>query len=167
MRRWHPGMLGGAALAVLVALAWLQWRHDRAHAPGTLLGIDPASVVRIEIDATGQPPLAYRRRDGQWWTDGTHPARAQNRDGWLDRVAAIADAPVLRWRSLRQLDPRTLGLDPPQLTLVINGRRLDYGVMAPFAAERYVRVGPRVAVVPAQYAPPARPPVPVTAPQGR
>lgn len=150
-------VLGGLALAVLVALAWAQWHADQAAAPGTLLDIAPSTVDRIRIVVPGQPATRYVRRNGHWWRQGPKPRRA-GKDGWLDRTAAIAAAPVQRWRPARELDPHALGLKPPRLTLYLDDKRLDYGVMTPFQPGRYVRVGDRIAVIPAQYAPqpPAR-----------
>jgi hypothetical protein len=149
--RWKT-LLGSLALVALVLLAWAQWRADRAAAPGTLLAIAPESVERIGIALPGQPVQHYERRDGHWWRQGAKPQRA-GANGWLDRAAAIAAAPVQRWRAVRGLDLHTLGLKPPRLTLWLNGHRLDYGTMTPFRPGRYVRVGDRIAVIPAQYTP--------------
>lgn len=156
-------MLGGAVLATLVVLAWLQWRADRADDPGTLLAITPAQVQRIEIVMPGQPPQRYRRRDGHWWLEAATPQRA-DKDGRLDRIAAIAAAPVQRWRPVGDMDLNTLGLKPPRLILYLDGRRLDYGVMTPFEPGRYVRVGDRIAVIPAQFTPQAPPARRITLP---
>jgi len=155
--------LGGTALAVLVALAWMQWRSDRAQAPGTLLPLAPGRIERIELEIPGQRPQDYRRRDGHWWRMGATPQRA-DADGRLDRIAAIAAAPVQRWLPLKRMDLHALGLKPPRLILVLNGRRLEYGVMTPFEPGRYVRVGERIAVIPAQYTPQAAPAQRVTLP---
>lgn len=149
--RWKT-LLGSLALVVLVLLAWAQWRADRAAAPGTLLTIAPPRIDRIDIALPGQPAQHFVRRDGHWWRQGNKPKRAGG-DGWLDRAAQIAAAPVRRWRPVRDLDLHTLGLEPPRLTLWLNGRRLDYGILTPFQPDRYVRVGDRVAVIPAQYTP--------------
>ena len=105
----------------------------------------------------------YRRRQGHWWLLGAKPQRA-DADGRLDRMAAIAAAPVQRWLPPTGMDLRALGLKPPRLTLVLNGRRLDYGVMTPFEPGRYVRVGKRIAVIPAQYTPQASPARRITLP---
>ncbi len=149
-KRWT----GAVVVAALVALAWGQWRSDQADAPGTLLTMAPDQVQRIDIVHTGAPPQHYQRQDGHWLQTGTDTPDAE-RDGRLDRIAAIAAAPVERWRPVGALDLHTLGLRPPRLTLYLNGQRLDYGVMTPFAPTRYVRVGDRVAVIPAQFTPQA------------
>lgn len=143
-------------VAMLVALAVWQWRADRAAAPGTLLALDPQSVTRVELALHGQPPQRFEKRDGHWWALMPTPARTD--DGRLDDIAAIAAAPVLRWRAAADFDLAKIGLDPPALVLQLNDRRIAYGVMAAFGPQRYVRVGERIALIPAQYAP--RPPEP-------
>jgi len=157
--RW----LGGTALAVLVALAWMQWRSDRADAPGTLLALAPGHIDRIRLEVPGQRPQDYRRRDGHWWRMGAKPRRA-DADGRLEQIAAIAAAPVQRWLPPGDTDLHALGLQPPRLVLILNGRRLEYGVMTPFEPGRYVRVGKRIAVIPAQYTPQAAPAVNISLP---
>lgn len=152
MRRPVIRWFGGAALVVLVGLAYLQWRSDRAAAPGQLLPIAPAHVDRIVIETSGQAPQRYRRRDGHWWLTGAQ-ARRVDQAAWLDRIAGIAAAPVQRWRPVHGMNLHALGLAPPRLSVVLNGRRVDYGVMTPFEPARYVRVGDRIAVIPAQYTP--------------
>lgn len=146
-------LLGVAALA---ALAVWQWRADRAAAPGALLALDPQSVTRVELVMHGQAPQRFEKRDGHWWAMTPTPRPAD--DGRLDDIAAIAAAPVLRWRAAADFDMAKIGLDPPALVLQLDGQRVAYGAMAVFGPQRYVRVGDRVALVSARYAP--RPPEP-------
>jgi hypothetical protein len=146
-------LLGVAALATLAV--W-QWRVDRAAAPGTLLALDPQSVTRVELTLHGQSPRSFEKRDGHWWAMAPTPRRTD--DGRLDDIAAIAAAPVLRWRAAADFDAGKIGLDPPALVLQLDDRRIAYGAMGAFGPQRYVRVGDRIALIPAQYAP--RPPEP-------
>ncbi|KGI79068.1 hypothetical protein [Oleiagrimonas soli] len=152
MRSAWPRVLGGVALLALVALAWWQWRSDRAAAPGTLLHLDPVQVQRIEVIWPGQPPEKYQRKDGRWWQQTPTPQPLTDASR-VEAMAEIAAAPVQRWLSETHPDLHALGLRPPQLILRLDGHELDYGVMTPFGPNRYVRVGGRIAVVHAQYAP--------------
>jgi hypothetical protein len=147
-------LLGVVALA---ALAVWQWRADRAAAPGTLLALDPQSVSRVELTLHGQPPRSFEKRDGHWGAMAPTPRRTD--DGRLVDIAAIAAAPVRRWRAAADFDAGKIGLDPPALVLQLDGRHIAYGAMAAFGPQRYVRVGDRIALIPAQYAPrPLEPP---------
>jgi hypothetical protein len=140
-----------ACVAVLVALAAWQWRHDRAAAPGVLLALDPAAITHIEVQVRGQPPQRFEKRAGHWWM--LTPASQRADDDRLDAMTAIAAAPVVRWRAAGDFDAATIGLDPPALVLTLDGESIAYGTMAAFGPQRYVRVGQRVALIPAQYAP--------------
>lgn len=148
-----------AGVAVLVVLAAWQWRADRVAAPGPLLALDPQSVTHVELVMHGHAPQRFEKRDGHWWAVTPPPARTD--DGRLDDIAAIAAAPVRRWRAATEFDLAKIGLDPPALVLRLDGHGIAYGAMGAFGPQRYVRVGDRIALIPAQYAP--RPPEPQAA----
>lgn len=141
------------ALALCVTVV-VQWRRDQASAPGTLLPLDPASITRIDVAVHGQTVQHYVKRGDHWWRLDPAPVRAD--DGRLDDMAAIATAPVAQWRQAAELDAAKIGLKPPALVLSLNGHRIAFGALTPFGPARYVRVGDRIAVIGAQYAP--RPP---------
>lgn len=142
-----------AVLALLALAAW-QWRHDASAEPGSVLDLAPEQVTRIALGIGGAQALHYAKRDGHWWqTDGT-PRRAD--DGRLAELAATAAAPVLSWRAASDFDPARIGLTPPEAVLSLDGRILEFGSTAATGAQRYVRVGQRIALLPEHYSP--RPP---------
>lgn len=136
-------------VTVLVALAAWQWRSDRAEA--TLLPVDPTTVTRIDITWRGQPTRHYIKRDDQWF-QASHPARRVD-DAYPDSLAALAATPVLEWRKTASMQLGKIGLTLPPVIVQLNGHRLAYGTLAAFGPQRFVRVGARVAVVPASYSP--------------
>lgn len=138
-------------VVVLALLAVAQWRHDRASAPGTLLTLDPSAITRIKVAVAGKPVQRYAKRDGHWWQLTPQPVRTD--DGRLEDIAAIAAAPVLQWRKPADLDAAKIGLAKPALVLTLNDQQIDYGAIAAFGPQRYVRVGQRIALIGAQYAP--------------
>ncbi|HEV2622397.1 MAG TPA: hypothetical protein VGU65_09965 [Frateuria sp.] len=144
-QRW---LVLGIAAALLM-LAVLQYLHDRARAPGTLLGIDPTSITAVTLDMAGKPPERYRRRNGHWW--GEHGQRAD--DGRLDDLAGIAAAPVAGWRPAGNFDLAKIGLAPPLAQLQLDDRTIEFGTTAVTGPLRYVRVGERIALVPLRYTP--------------
>jgi hypothetical protein len=144
-QRWL--VLGIAA--ALLALAALQYRHDRDRAPGTLLGIEPASVTAVTLELRGRPAEHYRKHDGHWWDDDGRRAD----DGRLDELAGIAAAPVAGWRPASGFDPAKIGLEPPLVRLQLDGHALDFGTTAVTGPLRYVRAGERIALVPLRYTP--------------
>jgi hypothetical protein len=142
------GLVLGIAAALLV-LAALQYRQDRAQAPGTLLGTDPASITAVTLEMSGKPPERYRRRDGHWWAEDGRRAD----DGRLDDLAGIAAAPVAGWRPASNFDLAKIGLAPPLARLQLDDRAIEFGTTAVTGPLRYVRVGERVALVPLRYTP--------------
>lgn len=140
--------LGGlfAGVAVLAALAAWQWRSDRAGA--VLLDIAPAAVTHIVVTRAGQPTQRYVKRDGHWYRQGQRVDAA-----YPCALAALAATPVLQWRKVSDVDLAAIGLATPPVSVRIGGHMLAYGALAAFGPQRFVRVGGRVAVVPASYSP--------------
>ena len=139
-----------AVLALLGAAGW-QLQYDARNDTGTLTSIEPASVSRITLTLPGTPTMHYEKRDGHWWrTDGT-PARAI--DARLGDLADTAAATVLSWRPATDFDPAKIGLAPPQAVLTLDGHALEFGETSVTGPQYYVRVGQRIALVPARYMP--------------
>lgn len=137
------------AVAVLLALALLQYARDQRASPGPLLALDPATVSQVQVTFGHAPTERYVKRAGHWWrSDGS---RAD--DGRLDEMTAIAQAPVVRWRPSSDFDPARIGLAPPLAQLRLDGQAIDFGTSAVTGPLRYVRVGARVALIPLRYAP--------------
>jgi hypothetical protein len=140
-----------AVAAALLAAAGWQWQSDRRSDPGTLLGIDPATVQRIDLDLPGHPAEHYTRRDGRWQpVDGTATAADEGR---LAELADTAAANVLSWRPASDFDPAKIGLAPPSAILTLDGHRLEFGETSVTGPQRYVRSSDRIALVPARYSP--------------
>ena len=143
-----------ATVAVLVALAAWQLRHDAQRAPGTLLALAPGAVTHVTLALGAAAVQTWTHRNGHWWAaDG---ARADDR--YVDGLVAAAGAPALAWRPLTDFDPARIGLAPPQSTLTLDGHELRFGAMSATGPQCYVQVGNRVALVSLRYQP--RPPAP-------
>lgn len=152
-RRRHARLLLAAlAVAALVALAWAQWRQD--HAQATLLTLDPAAISRISIRWQGQPARHYVHRDGQW-RDADDPDAGVDA-ARLARLARLAATPVLQWRHADSMDATRIGLAQPALRVTLDDEVLEWGSLTALGPQRFVRVGRRIAIVPAAYSP--RPP---------
>jgi hypothetical protein len=136
-------------VTALVGLAGWQVRRDdvqvREH---TLLAIEPASITHIELAFRGGSAQRYTRRDGHWSLDAATPSPAD--DGRLGELTALAGSPVYSWRPIGDFEPAKIGLVPPLATLHLDGQMLEYGELTAVGEQRYVRIGDRVALVPAQ-----------------
>jgi len=141
-------------VAVLLALALWQWRVDRARAPGSLLGLDPASITQVSLRLGHAAAVDYIRRGGHWRrVDGDASVRVD--DARLDALAAIAAAPVEHWRPLADFDPAKVGLATPRAVLQLDGHTLRFGGVAAIGHRCYVQRGTRVGLVSLRYMPQA------------
>lgn len=146
-------LLALAVLAIVVAAVGWQWHADEADArEHTLTALEPSSVSRIEVALHGFATQRFTRRDGRWTASGA----ALVDEGRIGELADLAQTPVAEWKPLAEIDPAKLGLAPPIAVLVLDDVRLEFGDMTALGKRRYVRVGDRVAIVPAQALP--RPP---------
>lgn len=136
--------------AMVVAALW-QWQRDRRNDPGNLLGIDPSAVDQIGLQFQSAPMQHYSRHDGHWWNADGLNARAD--DGRLNELAQTAAAEVLQWRPAQDFSLSRIGLAPPLATLELNGERVEFGETSVTGPQRYVRVGDRIALIPARYSP--------------
>lgn len=151
MRRHLRTGLSLAAVAVLLAWSLWQWRSDRADA--TLLPLDPASISRISVTRQEQPTRHYARHDDGHWYEKVDGATTRVEDTRLQRLAALATTPVLEWRDTADMDAARVGLANAPVRVELDGHALDWGSLAAFGPQRFVRVGKRIAVVPARYSP--------------
>jgi len=141
-------------VAVLLALALWQWRVDRARAPGTLLGLDPASITQVRLQVGQAAAMDYSRHAGHWQRTGD-AASVHTDDARLDALAAIAAAPVEHWRPLADFDPAKIGLAAPRAVLQLDGHTLRFGAVAAIGHRCYVQRGTQVALVSLRYMPQA------------
>jgi hypothetical protein len=139
------------AVLALLALAGWQLQLDAGQETGPLTSIDPAGVSHITLTLPGAPAMHYEKREDHWWrTDGT-PARVN--DARLSDLADTAAAHVLSWRPASDFDPAKIGLAPPKAVLELDGQTLEFGETSVTGPQHYVRVGQRIALVPARYTP--------------
>lgn len=146
-------LLALAVLAIVVAAVAWQWHADESDArEHTLTGLEPQAVTRIDVSLHGFAAQHFERRDGHWVTSGS----SQVDEGRVDELADLAQTPVYEWKARADFDPAKIGLSQPTAVLTLDGTRLEFGEMTALGKRRYVRVGDRVAIVPAQALP--RPP---------
>ncbi len=140
------------AAAVLAVAAW-QRRQENREAPGTLLALEPSAIERIELRIGKAPAEHYVKRDGHWYRIDGAAVHADDRR--LGELAETAAAPVLRWRAASDFEPARIGLAPPNATLTLDGRTLEFGALSATGPQCYVRVARRVALVSLRYMPQA------------
>jgi hypothetical protein len=143
-------IIGIALLLVLIgAVAWQVHTDDAEARAYTLTAIDPATVQRIDITMKGLPDQHFEHQGDHW---------SGNDQGRVADLAALASTPVSEWKPASDFEAANIGLAPPLAVLTLDGTRIEYGELTALGRQRYVRVGARIAFIPAQAMP--RPPKP-------
>lgn len=152
MRRAHRVQLALLVIVAVLATAvlWTQQRRAASAAPERLLPIGTDQVTRIDVK-TGSGVLRRFEKSGGHW-QMLAPQQGQADAAHLDRLTAIANAKVLRWRPASEFDLEKIGLDPPWAVVSLNGQRLEFGTLAALAPQRYVKIGDHIALIPSRYA---------------
>ena len=138
-------------VAIVVVAALWQWQRDRHDDPGNLLALDPSAINQVGLQFQNAPMQHYRHHDGHWWKADGQDTRAD--DGRLNELTQTAAAEVLQWRPVQEFSLSRIGLTPPLASLELNGQRVEFGETSVTGPQRYVRVGDRIALIPARYSP--------------
>lgn len=131
------------ALLVLGAVA----RHltNPAMSSDLLPNLAPEEVVEIEIQPAGGESMRMRAAKGGWLM--THPASAELLSDRVRELTHIADAESQADYPESAVDPASVGLEPAEVRLKLNGESIEFGDRAPIEGHRYVRVGRRIHLI--------------------
>ncbi|GAA0712599.1 hypothetical protein [Dokdonella soli] len=138
-----------AAVALLGAAVFAEIRREQTLAFDPLTTIDLAAVRSLAVTCNACKPRRFDKVDGHWQMREPF-ARAAD-DAAVDRLAAIAHAPVRFRHAAGELEASKLGLDPPQATLTLDGTTLKFGTTDAIHGDRYVEVGGLIALVPDRF----------------
>jgi hypothetical protein len=138
-----------AAAAALGALVLAELRRERGLAPEPLTAIDPTAVRSLVVACNGCTTRRFEKEDGRWQMRAPRTGAADA--AVVDRLAAIARAPVRLRHAAGELDPARVGLDPPQATLQLDGTLLKFGTTDAINGDRYVEAGGSIALVPDRF----------------
>ena len=136
--------LGLAVLVAALALFVYLRPGKQGAAEHRLSTLDPAQVLRIVIQRSGQPPMVLQRRGAQWLVSAPFNARADS--ARVEKVLKILGATSSQ--SFAATDLGRFGLDQPLLRLSIDHQEFAFGAQHPLSAETYVATQGRVYLVP-------------------
>ncbi|MCU0834853.1 MAG: DUF4340 domain-containing protein [Chromatiaceae bacterium] len=144
--RWLVNLL---LLILVVLLGAAAQRELERSGPGpTLTDLDPGAIAEVVIERPGMPRTRLERTAEGWFL--REPLEAPAGAERVARLLQIATAPVRRVLPSHS-DLQALGLDPPRLTLTLDGLVLRIGGTEPLAQRRYVGVGDRVVLIDGQH----------------
>ncbi|MEO5621991.1 MAG: hypothetical protein ABJB02_02470 [Dokdonella sp.] len=136
-------------VVLLGAAAYAELRREDALALDPLTTLDPAAVRTLSINCNGCTSRRFEKAAGHWRM--LEPRVAMADDARINRLAAIARAPVRFRHVAGELDAKNLGLDPPWATLQLDDTRLRFGTTDAIHGDRYVEVGTTIALVPDRF----------------
>ena len=135
---------GGLALFI-----YLGTGKDSGTDQYSVSSIDPDTVSAIQLVRVQGETLDFIRRDGQWFIAGSPEQPAD--DFQVGTLLALVNAETDRHYPASTLDLKTMGLLPPQATLLLDDERFDIGSTNPLDRLRYVRHGDTVYLVMDRY----------------
>jgi hypothetical protein len=138
-----------AMVSLLGAAVYAELRKEHAIATEPLTTLDPLAVRTIAISCSNCTPRRFGKIDGHWRM--LEPLAQAADDTRIERLAAIARAPVRFRHAAGELDAKKLGLDPPWATLQLDDTMLAFGTTDAIHGDRYVRVGATIALVPDRF----------------
>lgn len=151
-RQTRNTLLLFVAVVVLAGTALWQLRREGDAAWQPVAQVDAATVQRIAVRCDGCTSRRFEFAQGRWWMREPYDFAAN--DEAVQRLLAIARAPVRKRLGAADLDGKKLGLDPPQATLSLEGATpllLQFGLTDAINGDRYVRAGSDVMLVPDRF----------------
>lgn len=148
-RRWWLNL---ALLVVVAGLGLFAWYHSQQVPKDTrprLTDLSPDAVQTVDIQRAGQPEVQLARRDGDWRLLAPITARA---DAFaVKSLLRLLHAPVESSITPKDSDLARYGLEPPKLTVRLNGGTIEFGERHPLKNEQYVKFGSAVRLISSQY----------------
>lgn len=148
-RRTRTHLFLLATVVLLGAAAYAELRREHALARDPLTALDPAAVRALAVTCAACTPRRFEKVDGHWRM--LEPLAQAADDARIERLAAIARAPVRFRHPAGELEARKLGLDPPQATLQLDATLLKFGTTDAIHGDRYVEVEGAIALVPDRF----------------
>ena len=131
------GVLGLAALGETMRTQLMR--------PKPLTAIDQRQIHKIALECKDCPPRALEKITGRWVLDEPYDMPAD--PAQVERLLALAAAPVRHRRALKDIDANEAGLNPAKSAVTLGTVRIEFGGRDPVRRQRYVRRGDEVALV--------------------
>lgn len=149
-RRTRTHLFLLATVVLLGAAAYAELRREHVLARDPLTALDPSAVRTLAVTCNACQPRRFEKVEGHWRM--LEPFAQAADDARIERLAAIARAPVRYRHPAGELEARKLGLDPPQATLQLDDTTiLKFGTTDAIHGDRYVEVDGAIALVPDRF----------------
>jgi len=124
-----------AALAIGLG-AYLLWVPAAPEVAPPYPGFDADAATTLRIERIDAAPIALVRREAGWRM--VEPFDAAADAAMVQRILSRSPPPVHRRYALGDLDLSLLALEPPEVTLDLDGAHFAFGTRAPMEGYRYM-----------------------------
>jgi hypothetical protein len=113
-------------------------------------GLAPEAAGSITVERLNRDPLTFGKRDGRWFLlADTRELPAA--DFQVRALLRLLEATATRHYPAASLDLASLGLEPPQARVLLDGVEFRFGATDALENQRYVQAGETVYLVDDQY----------------
>jgi hypothetical protein len=137
-----------AIVAVLGFATLGETLRERLTRPTPLTALDPRTIHRIALECPDCPARVLEKITGRWML--TEPYNLPADPAQVERLLALASAPVRYRRPTSEVEAKDVGLAPPRGSVTLGGARIDFGGRDPIRRLRNVRRGDEISLVPDQ-----------------
>lgn len=145
--RWLLNLILLAVIGALAALALLKPGKETEVPKSRLTTLNAEGIDHIRIERSGQKPVELKKEAGQWRL--TRPLSARANRFNIASLTGLASAETETTFPVPE-DLNQYGLKPPMVRFWLNDTALEMGSQHPLKSDRYVRVGNRILLLPAQ-----------------
>jgi hypothetical protein len=135
----------------LALVAWFKPGMKPVEAPRPITtSLTPEQTGSITVERLTRDPLKFSRRDGRWFL------LAENRelpaaDFQVRALLRLLEATATRHYPAGSLDLASLGLQPPQASVVMDDVDFRFGTTDALKNQRYIQIGDTVYLIDDQY----------------
>lgn len=141
-------LLLAVAVVALGVGVYAEIRREEGMLPESLTALDPQKVKTLTIRCADCNERHFEHRTNGWWMTKPYPLRADA--AAVERLVAIAAAPVRKTLDANGYDPAKLGLDKP-IVMQLDDVTLEFGGEDPIEHDRYVRTAGKLVRVPDRF----------------
>jgi hypothetical protein len=117
--------------------------------PTPLTALDQRQIHQITLECRDCPRRVLQKITGRWALDDPYVMPAD--PAQVERLLALAAAPVQHRRTVRDVDLNEAGLNPSKSSVTLGTVKIEFGARDPVRRMRYVRRGDEVSLVPDSY----------------
>jgi hypothetical protein len=139
-----------AVVAVLGLAALGETLRTQLMRPSPLTALDQRQIHQITLECQDCPRRVLQKITGRWVLDDPYVMPAD--PAQVERLLALAAAPVRHRRNVRDLDLTESGLNPSKSSVTLGTVKIEFGARDTVRRMRFVRRGDDAALVPDSYA---------------